>query len=272
MSRNLLEGHYYGKSVLNLHANGLFLSECRYAPKTKVPEHSHKNPYFNVALEGSQDEDFGEGTRSYRAWTVAFHPAGEVHSEVIGPFGMSCLHVEFSTAWLQGHHLGAEVVRCPRHFEGNQLDWVGLQIYREFVESDDASPLAIEGLVLETLAKVSRRSTGRMEGSVPPWLKQAHDILLDNYADAHSLTELATTVGVHPVHLARAFRRHYHSSVGEYLRRLRIDASCRAILHSKAPLSQIALGAGFADQAHFTRTFKRLIGMTPSEFRQMSVR
>jgi AraC family transcriptional regulator len=268
MKLSLREGQYYGKSLLKLRANGLVLSECRYAPNTIVPHHSHKNPYFNITLEGSQNEDFGEGTREYRPSTVAFHPTDEVHSELIGSKGMRCLHVEFSTGWLQSHCLGAETVRRSMHFEGGQLNWLGLRIYREFVEADEASPLAIEGLVLETLAMVSRHSTTRIERGLPPWLKQAHTILLDGYGDAHSLTDIATTVGIHPVHLARVFRRHYRSSVGEYLCRLRIDASCRAILHSKSALSQIALSAGFADQAHFTRTFKRLIGMTPSEFRQ----
>jgi len=268
MNLKLPEGQYYGRNLMSMRANGLFLSESGYAPNTSVPRHSHTNSYFNVALDGSQNEDFGEGTREYRSATLAFHPAGEVHSEQIGPKGMRCLHVEFSPGWLQRHCLGAQVIRRPGHFEGGQLNWIGHRIYREFVEADEASPLAIEGMVLETLAMVSRLPDNRTERGIPPWLEQVHETLLNHHADAHSLADLAANAGVHPVHLARAFRNHYRSSVGECLRRRRIDAACRAILQSKTPLSQIALLAGFADQAHFTRTFKRLIGMTPSEFRR----
>jgi hypothetical protein len=73
MKLSLSEGRYYGASVLNLRASGLFLSECRCAPNTQVPEHSHRNPYFNITLEGSQVENFGEGTREYQPSVVAFH-------------------------------------------------------------------------------------------------------------------------------------------------------------------------------------------------------
>jgi AraC-like DNA-binding protein len=70
-------------------------------------------------------------------------------------------------------------------------------------------------------------------------------------------------VGVHPVYLASAFRRHYRCSIGEYKRRLRVEFICGEIARSDAPLSQVALAAGYSDQAHFSRSFKRFAGMTP---------
>jgi AraC family transcriptional regulator len=77
-------------------------------------------------------------------------------------------------------------------------------------------------------------------------------------------------VGVHPDHLVHAFRRQYHCTVGEYVRQLRIEFACRQITSSDMPLAEIAVEAGFADQSHFTKTFKRLVGMTPSEFQRHS--
>jgi AraC family transcriptional regulator len=74
-------------------------------------------------------------------------------------------------------------------------------------------------------------------------------------------------MGVHPVHLAREFRRHFRCTPGEYVRRLRVESAARALSHSDAPLAQIGLAAGFSHQAHFCRVFKRHTGMTPSEFR-----
>jgi AraC family transcriptional regulator len=74
---------------------------------------------------------------------------------------------------------------------------------------------------------------------------------------------------VHPVYLACAFRRHYRSTVGEYVRRLRVEFACRELSATRAPLAQVALAAGFADQSQFSRTFKRVVGLTPTEYRKM---
>jgi AraC family transcriptional regulator len=69
------------------------------------------------------------------------------------------------------------------------------------------------------------------------------------------------------VHLAVEFRRFYGSAPAEYIRRLRVEFACRALSGSTAPLIEIALAAGFSSQSHFSNTFKRLIGMTPTAYR-----
>jgi AraC family transcriptional regulator len=83
---------------------------------------------------------------------------------------------------------------------------------------------------------------------------------------------LASAVGVHPVHLARSFREAHGASVGEYLRRLRVEFAQREVLRTDAPLSEIALSAGFCDQSHFGRTFKRHTGVTPAQARAARAR
>jgi AraC family transcriptional regulator len=68
---------------------------------------------------------------------------------------------------------------------------------------------------------------------------------------------------VHPVYLARVFRRRHGCSVSEYLRALRLEEAGRLVLQG-APLAQAAYAAGFADQAHFTRCFAAAFGFTPT--------
>jgi AraC family transcriptional regulator len=75
---------------------------------------------------------------------------------------------------------------------------------------------------------------------------------------------------VHPVHLAQAFRKFYHCTIGDHVRSLRIDFACRQLTMTKLPLSEIALLAGFADQSHFTRTFKEALGLPPSQYRELA--
>ena len=65
----------------------------------------------------------------------------------------------------------------------------------------------------------------------------------------------------------RAFRERYRMTVASYIRHLRLDWAARRITSTDMPLSEIASDAGFSDQSHFTREFKRHIGDTPGEYR-----
>jgi AraC family transcriptional regulator len=99
------------------------------------------------------------------------------------------------------------------------------------------------------------------------WLKRVKDYLTENFSEPPRLTQLAAAVDVHPTHLARVFRQFERCTVGDYVREVRINYARQRMLASNEPLVEIALAAGFADQTHFTRSFKRVTGMTPTEFR-----
>ena len=75
-------------------------------------------------------------------------------------------------------------------------------------------------------------------------------------------------MGVHPVTLARGFRKAYGCSVGAYLRWLRVARAARRLAETEAPLAEVALAAGFADQSHFSNVFRRETGLSPSQFRR----
>jgi AraC family transcriptional regulator len=64
------------------------------------------------------------------------------------------------------------------------------------------------------------------------------------------------------------FRQQYGCTVGDYVRKLRLDFASRQLATSSASLAAIALAAGFADQSHFTKAFRRASGMTPAEWRR----
>jgi AraC-like DNA-binding protein len=66
------------------------------------------------------------------------------------------------------------------------------------------------------------------------------------------------------------FRQIHGCTVGEYVRKLRINAACHDLNDSEIPLAEVALTSGFADQSHFSRVFKRQVGMTPGAFRKLA--
>ena len=142
-----------------------------------------------------------------------------------------------------------------------------MRLYSEFHHLDEASPLAIEGQVLELLAAMSRRQVKTNRRIPPRWLSQAEEFLRAHFTEHLNLVMVSAAVGVHAVHLAREFRKHYACTAGDYIRRLRVEYACREIGKSSSSLAQIASAAGFSDQSHFCKVFRRLTGMTPAEYR-----
>jgi AraC family transcriptional regulator len=67
-----------------------------------------------------------------------------------------------------------------------------------------------------------------------------------------------------------SFRQHFHCTVGDYVRRLRVEYAIHLLSTSDMSAAWIAHTVGFADQSHFCRTFKRLTGMTPLQFQKIS--
>jgi AraC family transcriptional regulator len=158
----------------------------------------------------------------------------------------------------------------------HQLEWkrgelthLIARLYQEFREPDNATPLSAEGLTLEILASFSRQSLKTVGVFDPPWLRRAKSILHDRFAESLTLDGIAGEVGIHPVHLARTFRRRFSLSVGEYQRQLRVKYAADQLASTRLPIAAIALAAGFADQAHFSRVFKTHTGFTPKRFRAM---
>ena len=135
---------------------------------------------------------------------------------------------------------------------------------------DGVTPFAVEGLVLELLALAARLQNTDAIGAgrrSPRWLGEARALLHDRYREHLRLADIADAVGVHPVHLARVFRLNYGTPVGTYARGLRLTWAAGRLRDSDDGIAQIALEAGFFDQSHFTRTFKRQFGLTPLAYR-----
>jgi AraC family transcriptional regulator len=180
----------------------------------------------------------------------------------------SCLlNLEFTQPWLDRiHGFGA---RLDARFiaSGGQFLQLGKRLHRELWSTERISALCIEGLALELIAAgVSRKvhATGN-----PRWLQRAVEYLRVNFKEPPTLDQLAATVGVHPVHLAREFHRKEGVTVGGYIRKLRVDLASQQLVSSAEPIVDIALAAGFSDHSHLTRVFRRETGVTPTEYRNL---
>jgi AraC family transcriptional regulator len=240
------------------------ITETVYAPLMRIPPHEHRSAYVSFVVRGAYVERCGDAQRDCTTSTVLFHPGGEAHSNAFSHEGGRCFNVEFGPAWRQR----IETIRRDEPLAHEALlTHIASEAYGEFRQPDAYSTLIIEGLLLELLGVLGRASRSA-DARVPRWLIGVREMLREPRSEPYSLTKLAREIGVHPVHLARSFRRHFGASPGEFVRRARIEHACEELASKNTTLVEIALRNGFASQSHFSTTFKRYVGVTPATYRR----
>jgi AraC family transcriptional regulator len=199
---------------------------------------------------------------------ILYHPAGELHAQSFDKTAVDLFRIELDPARLR-YASHPDLSMDGRDFRGGLPVGLAFKLYQEFREPDAVSHLAIEGLGLELIAALARDSQRRENTSRQPqrWLSQAHELIKSHFLEKLVLGNIAQTVGVHPVTLAREFRRHYECTAGDMVRRERISFACRQLRNPEESIAEVAISAGFCDQSHFAKTFKKLIGITPAEYR-----
>lgn len=104
-------------------------------------------------------------------------------------------------------------------------------------------------------------------GGLAPAVRRRILEMMDARPDAHlTIDILAREAGLSPAHFARAFKESVGRAPHQHLMSLRLERARRLLDHPDAALSDVAQRTGFADQAHFTRFFKRQFGVTPGAF------
>ena len=122
--------------------------------------------------------------------------------------------------------------RAPRRSAAGFVVHLAHRLHGEFRLRDEVSRLAIESIALGMLAEASRRVARAAERPTPAWLQQARALVEDHFAEPLPLASVAQRVGVHPVHLARTFRRFYQTTFAGYVRQVRIEFARRELAAS----------------------------------------
>jgi AraC-like DNA-binding protein len=259
-------GTFYGSTMRKVSVSGFSFTEKSYELQKTLPRHEHEFAHFCFVLAGNYTEEVGKVTAERSPMTLIFYPPGAAHAEKHHTDGRHFI-IEFEppcTEILRDYSLTLD---DPLAYS-NLSNSLAARLYREFRNGDEFSALALEAMTMELMVETLRRRRKHNERQAPKWLDQVRQILHAGFSEPLGLDYLAEMVGVHPVHLVRVFRRFEHCTVSEYIRGLRIEYARQRMLSSKETLVEIALSSGFADQTHFSRSFKLVTGMTPSEFKK----
>jgi AraC-like DNA-binding protein len=140
------------------------------------------------------------------------------------------------------------------------------QLHRALAHAGDAFEVESRlALILDRIRRHLRRVPGR-EPNPTGVAAALRELLDENTVAGITLRDAAATVDASPTHLVRAFTRQYGLPPHRYLVGRRIDLARRLLLEGM-PSAEVAVSAGFYDQAHLTRHFRRYLGVGPSRFR-----
>ena len=127
----------------------------------------------------------------------------------------------------------------------------------------------IEGLALELVGALSRAACpARRRKLTPVWMVRAWDLIEARFTEPLKVEDIAAEVGVHPIHLSCVFRQVYRCTIGERVRRLRVEYAAEQLAGTDLPVATIAHQAGFCNLSHLSMYFKKQKGITPSAFRR----
>ena len=258
-----------GECIRSRAIGSFTLCENFFDAPVVLPEHTHRDALITFVIEGGFREKYSNGSLVCRPGGVRFLPAGVPHSDEIEK-ELRCLHVVSPAEVLDQLARQAVVPKRPAQISGVSTTWLANRLYAEFSREDTASSIAIEGLVLAILAEIARAENKQNTPTIPTWLRQATDIVESRFLERLSLAAIASEVGVHYVHLSRQFHKYNHCTIGELIRRRRVQYASHLLAHSQTPLAEIALICGFSDQSHLSFLFKRYMGVSPSKFRTVA--
>jgi AraC family transcriptional regulator len=237
-----------------------------YAPGLRLRRHAHEQAHFCFVVHGTYEEDLCGYRRKRQREDLLFYPPDTPHGED-HPTGSRHLVVEVGQPTWSRANEACSIAKEPLELRSLHGRAIARRLIGELRRKDDLTQLEIEALVLELLVETARGSR-RWDGPVPRCVQVAEDFIRNNLFGPVTLAAIADSAQVHPVYLSRAFRKHQGATVGEFIRRLRVEAAQRLLVSTESSLAAIASECGFADQSHLFRVFRSIVGISPSEYRR----
>jgi AraC family transcriptional regulator len=252
------------RDTANAHVIGAW-----FPPDAVLHPHRHDRAIFGVMLDGSFESRIAGRALPCSPSSVWTEPCEEIHANYVGRFGASVLVV-------QPDHRRAELFDEFRplltevaYTRSAEVSADARRIVAELQEPDRHTSLVIDALILTMFVNASRRrSQGRHHLTRPPWLRCVLEYAHEHFRDRIELSTLARIAGVHASHFAHVFRACMGITPGDHLRALRLEWAVSQLRTSAATISGIAHAAGYSDQSHFTRQFRRVYGTTPALYRK----
>jgi AraC family transcriptional regulator len=250
-------------SLATIDAGAFSVREIVYPAGSVQRRHAHSTSGVTLVLAGSLEETVANSHEFARSLSVVVKPLDTEHANRIGNRGARTLQIRIGSSAFENDlralgawrwcHRGAvvkEFLNVLRFFRAGAADELETAVYD------------LIGSARDYAAGVNHP---------PSWLKQAREHIDAMLPGVIRVRDVAQSAAVHPVYLARQFRRFFGCSVTEYVSARRLQLAADLLASPHAQLAAAAYRAGYADQSHLTRSFRAGTGVTPRVYRELAV-
>ena len=259
---------FLGNNRLVKPVNDTVMALTSYGANAGFEEwHSHENDSISLLLSGTHME-YIQGKKIKRIpGDLKFIPAGVMHRcENYNP-GTQKINLDLNGQALQKLTVNDEKL-SRLSSQSLPAKFTLLKLYHELTDNSSHATSSAELLLYELFnpASPAKIKTGKQ---APLWIERLKELLNDEWDKPFHLDDLSARLGIHPVTISRYFPLYFSATLGGYMQQIKINKALVMIKGTAMPLTEIAYACGFADQAHFTRTFKTITGYLPKEFRKV---
>jgi AraC family transcriptional regulator len=216
-----------------------------------------------LVVSGSLRETVGRAQEIARALSIVVKPGDTEHADQFGETGARTLQIGLTAAEAAGLREWEPAARQWRWTHAGPAVPAFLRLLA-ILRTRPHDDVLLERGATDVLSSL-RALTDDPRGDPPVWLARVREEM-DDVGSGVRVRDIAARAGVHPVYLARQFRRFFGSSVVAYLQRRRVTRAADLIASSSLPLSSVAFESGFADQSHLSRSFRSGTGFTPGAY------
>lgn len=259
-------GHFYGTTNQTTRLNGITLTDTEYS-LDRVPWHFHENNYFTFILQGGVIEGNKKEIYECTTGTLLFHNWQDAHYNIASGQFTRGFHVELGAKWFESFDTINNVTEGSIRIADPRVKTLMYNILKEMKLGGDDTQLAIDALLLEIFGLLGKTRQAA-NSKKPKWVNRIKEML---HGSTHNCTlaQLANSLDVHPGHLSREFSRHFHTTLGEYIRSIKVQRALALLPNSDLSLTNISFECGFADQSHFIRAFRSYYHVTPLVYRKL---
>ncbi|WP_404986260.1 AraC family transcriptional regulator [Chryseobacterium sp. M5] len=244
---------------------GIAVIETEYHQRVYEGFHSHDNAHLTLFLKGGTTEKRKNRTETVGPGSLLFYHSDELHSNHNTLFPSRNINIEIEERILQDLNLSESSIEKSIQNTA-AAKFLILKIFKETIVADPFS----EDTIMMLFSQLSGFSgyLDRFQNS-PLWVKNLKELLNDQWNENHNLKDLANILQLNPITISKHFPKYFGCTLGEYMRRIKIDRSISMIHFEQRSLTEVGLHCGFSDQSHFIRTFKDQTGFLPKQFQKL---
>jgi AraC family transcriptional regulator len=260
----LQTGEYLGEYATERVINGLLITRSYHLQYNKISWHHHTNPYYSFVLEGKYNELYNKKTVSLKKGDVVFHPSQTVHSNVFDNLNTTCLNIEFSNQWFQKYNIDPSRIKEQPLVNDAFQRTLLCKLAHEMKDPDEFSEMSILGIAAELSRAIIKEPK---EKTIPAFLQKIKFYIDQNQFSNITLHQLHQLTNISEEHICREFKSRFSITLGEYIRQKKVEKSCQLLHRKSIPIEEVAFELGFTDAPHFSKTFKKVMGISPSIYR-----